>query len=175
MADPFLAEVRIFGFSFAPRGWATCDGQLMQISQNAALYALIGTYYGGDGRVTMGLPNLQGRIPMHPGNGPGLYPHSLGEMGGYSSVTLSEAQIPAHTHQVTTGFDASDTNTPASNTFMGSSTGTNAYNITSSSPTTPMASSSLSNSGGSQPHQNMQPYMPLLFCICLDGIFPSRN
>lgn len=173
MSDPFFAEIRIFGFTFPPLGWAICDGQLLSVSQNQALYSIISNIYGGDGRNTFALPNIQGRMPLHKGQGPGLTPFSLGEFGGSSSVVLQESQLPAHEHIVTTGYDKSDTNTPAYNTYMGQSVGTPAYN-TASTPTVQMSDSALSPTGQNHPHQNMQPYLPMLFCICVDGYYPSK-
>lgn len=174
MSDPFYAEIRMFGFTYAPEGWAICDGQLLSVNQNQALFSLISNLYGGDGRNTFALPNLQGRMPLHKGQGLGLTPCYLGQVGGSTSVALQESQLPAHEHTVTTGYDKSDTNTPAANTYMGQSVGTPAYNNTVSAPTVQMSASSLSPTGQSHPHQNMQPYLPMLFCICVDGYYPPR-
>jgi microcystin-dependent protein len=177
MADPFVAEIRIFPFNFAPKGWAFCDGQLLPLSQNTALFSLLGTVYGGDGKSTFALPNLQGAVPMHPGGfndpGPGLSGHSLGEMSGSETVTLLESEIPAHTHIMMSGptFLSADSNLPTSNS-MGKSNNGKAY-IASANLTT-MADEALAVAGGDLPHNNMQPYLTLSFCIALQGVFPAR-
>jgi microcystin-dependent protein len=174
MADPFVAEIRIFPFSFAPKGWARCDGQLLPISQNTALFALLGTMYGGDGKSTFGLPNLQGRAAMHPGQGPGLSQRELGESGGSDTVTLQQAEIPAHTHQARGNNGIGDSPIPAGNALarLGS---LNTYQTNSSANLVPMAPESLAPSGGGTPHNNLQPYLTLLFCIALQGVFPPRS
>src|SRR5687767_10648488 len=172
MADPFVAEIRIFPFNFAPRGWAWCDGQLLPLSQNTALFSLLGTTYGGDGKSNFALPDLQGRAPMHPGQGPGLSLHDLGETGGSETVTLLESEIPAHNHFV----GAADPQDPGNlqvggptRVFAFSGNGT-AYNAAAS--LTAMAPESLAPAGGDQPHNNMQPYLTFYFCIALQGVFP---
>lgn len=173
MSEPFLAEIRIFGGNFAPTGWAFCDGQLLPISTNTALFSLLGTTYGGDGRVTFGLPNLRGRAPMHPGNGPGLSPHSLGEMGGTSNVALTSSQIPVHTHTMKHNKTvAGDSNSPAGKLFAGSVVPV-ASVFSSSPPDTTIGSATAA--GGGQPHNNMQPYLGLSFIIAMQGIFPPRT
>jgi len=173
MADPFVAEIRIFPFNFAPRGWALCDGQLMPISQNTALFSLLGTNYGGDGRTTFGLPDLTGRAPMHPGQGPGLSVHDLGESGGVETVTLLQSEMPAHTHTLRADtLDAGDTNVPSPNASIAQSSGGTLYQTTYN---TQLAFSALTEAGGQQPHNNMQPYLTLNFCIALQGIFPPRG
>jgi microcystin-dependent protein len=170
MADPFVAEIRIFPFNFPPKGWAFCDGQLLPLSQNTALFALLGTTYGGNGKSNFALPDLQGRAPMHPGQGTGLSLHDLGETGGSETVTLLESEIPAHIHQ-TKGLGAfGNQPSPANNTWARSST--NPY--VSSAPTGQMSPSALAPSGGDLPHNNMQPYLTLNFCIALQGVFPQR-
>jgi microcystin-dependent protein len=169
MSEPFIAEIRIFAGNFAPRGWAFCNGQLLPIAQNTALFALIGTTYGGDGRTTTALPDLEGRAPMHPGRGPGLSQRRLGEKAGAESVTLAESQIPSHTHQLVGTEEDVDESSPASN-YM--ATGNDLY--TSSNGST-LAGSSLQNTGGSQAHNNMQPFLALNFIIALQGLFPSRS
>jgi microcystin-dependent protein len=174
--DPFVAEIRIFPFNFAPKGWAFCDGQLMPLSQNTALFSLLGTVYGGDGKSTFALPDLQGSVPMHPGNfgpGPGLSQHSLGEMGGSETVTLLDSEMPVHTHtvmSVATTFGA-NTNVPTGNAFAESAQG-NAY--TPAANLVQMSEEALTPVGGDQPHNNMQPYLTLNFCIALQGVFPAR-
>src|SRR3989454_10113580 len=171
--DPFVAEIRIFPFNFAPKGWAWCDGQLMPLSQNTALFSLLGTTYGGDGKSNFALPDLQGRAPMHPGQGPGLSLHDLGETSGSETVTLLESEIPAHSHNVMANTAPADNNAPAPNFVLAQSTGTNAY--TSLAPNGLMSFNSLVPAGGGQPHNNMQPYLTLNFCIALQGVFPPRT
>lgn len=177
MSEPFIAEVRIFAGNFAPRGWAFCDGQLLPIANNTALFSLIGTIYGGDGRTTTALPNLEGRAPMHPGHGPGLTSRRLGQRLGVEDVTLTEAQIPSHSHTVratsapgTGGLVPGATTSLAANGF-----GDNLYqnNVTSSLVT--MSTDTLSPTGGNQSHNNMQPYLVLNFIIALQGLYPSRS
>ena len=165
MAEPFLSEIRIMSFNFPPKGWAFCNGQLLPINQNQALFSLLGTTYGGDGRVNFGLPNLQGRAPMHVGSG-----HTLGEAGGEQSHTLSVAEGPTHTHLLNGTTASADTAVPATN-LLGVVTNvyTPAANLTTLHP------ASVGSVGGSQAHLNMQPYLTLTFCIALQGIFPSQN
>lgn len=170
MSEPFIAEIRIFAGNFAPRGWAFCNGQLLPISQNTALFSLIGTTYGGDGRTTTALPNLQGRAPMHPGRGPGLTDRRLGERGGVETVTLSEAQMPNHTHTMVGSEERGDNNTPVAN-FL--SAGTDQY--LSSTDGSNMAAASVPNAGGNQPHNNLQPFLAINFIIALVGLYPSRS
>ena len=166
MAEPFLSEIRIMSFNFAPKGWAFCDGQLLPINQNQALFSLLGTTYGGDGRVNFGLPDLRGRVSLHMGNG-----HTLGERGGEQAHTLSISEIPTHTH--TLQASATPGNTPISTNDVLSSAQGQLYgpaaNLTSLSPGT------VTNVGGSQAHLNMQPFLTLSFCIALQGIFPSQT
>jgi microcystin-dependent protein len=173
MADPFVAEIRIFPFNFAPKGWAWCDGQLMPLSQNTALFSLLGTTYGGNGKSNFALPDLQGRSPMHPGQGPGLSLHDLGETGGSETVTLLESEIPAHSHswRVTAG-DAGEDRTPG-NEALARSTGGNLYVAAGS--LVGMAPETLAPAGGDQPHNNLQPYLTCYFCIALQGVFPPRG
>lgn len=171
MADPFVAEIRIFGFNFPPRGWAFCDGQLMPISQNTALFSLLGTTYGGDGKSTFALPDLQGSAPMHPGQGPGLSLHDLGETGGSESVTLLESEIPSHSHTLRATADAADSSVPAPTAALAASSGGTLYQ---SAPDSTLAATALAPAGGSLPHNNMQPYLTLNFCIALQGVFPQR-
>ena len=169
MSEPFIAEIKIFGGNFAPRNWAFCDGQLLPIAQNTALFALIGTTYGGDGRTTTALPNLQGRAPMHPGNGPGLTSRRLGQRGGVDTVSLSESQIATHAHSLTS-LPSADPPTPAATVGLGNApldaAATNLGN---------MAAGVVGNTGGGQPHNNQQPYQEMAFIIALQGLFPSRS
>lgn len=172
MSEPFIAEIRIFAGNFAPRGWAFCDGQLLPISQNTALFSLIGTTYGGDGRTTTALPNLQGRAPMHPGRGPGLTSRRLGQRGGTETITLAEAQIPSHTHSLRATVARGGVSTPTGNTFNASS-GETAYHAADN--LTGMSPQMAANSGGSQYHNNLQPFLTLNFIIALVGLYPSRS
>ena len=171
MSNPFVAEIRIFPFNFAPRGWAFCDGQIMSISQNTALFSLLGTYYGGDGKSTFALPDLQGAAPMHWGQGPGLSPRNLGETGGSDTVTLLQSEMPAHSHALLGSNTMGDTPNPTNNSLARF---VNAYQQTSNANLVAMAPQSLPPAGGSQPHNNLMPYLTLTFCIALQGIFPQR-
>jgi microcystin-dependent protein len=176
--DPFVAEIRIFPFNFAPRGWAWCDGQLLPLSQNTALFSLLGTTYGGDGKSNFALPDLQGSAPMHTGGnqpGPGLSLHDLGEIGGSETVSLLESEIPLHSHSVRghTG-DAGDNTNPASTVVIAKSNNGQAYQ-TVVSGLQPMAFQALTPAGGDQPHNNMQPYLTFYFNIALQGVFPPRG
>ena len=168
MSQPFLAEIRIMSFVFPPKGWALCDGQLMPINQNQGLFSLLGTTYGGDGRQTFGLPNLDGRVPMHMGSG-----HTLGERGGEQAHTLSIGEIPTHTHVVNAVSTPATTNIPANNLVLAQSTAAQLY--AAPADFVAMAPNSLANIGGSLAHLNMQPFLVLSFCIALQGIFPSQN
>jgi microcystin-dependent protein len=165
MSQPFLSEIRIVSFNFAPRGWALCNGQLLPINQNQALFSLLGTTYGGDGRVNFALPNLQSRIPIHFGNG-----HTLGEIDGQESHTLIASEMPSHTHTFSASNATPNQGTPAGNMWASN---TGAYS--NASPDSSMNPASISNIGGNQPHTNLQPYLVLNFIIALVGIFPSRN
>ena len=173
MADPFVAEIRIFPFNFAPRGWATCNGQILPISQNTALFSLLGTTYGGNGKTTFALPNLQGNAPMHPGQGPGLSQHDLGETGGVQTVTLLESEMAIHNHSVAVTTEDGEFKTPGPNYILGRSIGAFAYQ-TSNAGLQQMAPQTLAPTGGSQPHNNMMPSLVLNFCIALQGVFPPR-
>jgi microcystin-dependent protein len=173
MADPFVAEIRIVPFSFAPRGWAFCDGQLMPISQNTALFALLGTTYGGDGRSTFALPDLQGRAPMHPGAGMGLSPHQLGERGGSETVALSESEIPAHSHAMMAQSGAASSKVPAGKVFAHPARGMT-YALPSGN-LVGLANDALAAVGGQSAHNNMMPCLTLYFCIALQGVFPPRS
>lgn len=174
MADQFVAEIRIVGFNFAPTGWATCDGQLLPISQNTALFSLLGTTYGGNGKSTFALPNLQGSVPLHPGQGPGLSQYYLGQTGGSASVTLLQTEMPVHTHglMAVAGFTASD-NSPLNNVLGKAAAGLNAYAPAPNQRQ--MAFQAIQPTGGSQPHNNMMPYLVLTFVIAMQGIFPPRG
>jgi microcystin-dependent protein len=175
VADPFVAEIRIFPFNFAPRGWAWCDGQLLPLSQNTALFSLLGTTYGGNGQSNFALPDLQGRAPMHPGQGPGLSLHDLGETGGTETVTLLDSEIPSHSHTLRVSGDPGDVNAPSSARSLARSSGGFAYQSNSTSSLVPLAPDAASPAGGNQPHNNMQPYLTFYFCIALQGVFPPRT
>jgi microcystin-dependent protein len=176
MADPFVAEIRIFPFNFAPKGWAWCDGQLLPLSQNTALFSLLGTTYGGDGKSTFALPDLEGRAPMHPGQGPGLSLHDLGETGGSETVTLLESEIPSHPHTLmvsSSGTDEEGLKNPAGNTTGKEANTFSIYGAAAN--LQPMAPEALTPAGGDQPHNNMMPYLTFYFCIALQGVFPPRT
>jgi microcystin-dependent protein len=173
MANPFVAEIRIFPFNFAPQGWAFCNGQLMPISQNTALFSLLGTTYGGDGKSTFALPNMQGSAPMHPGQGPGLSLHDLGESGGSDNLSLLESEMPAHTHGWTASNQYGTDQSPINEMFAGGVGGIAMYAAPAS--ITQLAPSALPVTGGDQPHNNMMPYLTLTFCIALQGVYPPRT
>lgn len=173
MSDQFVAEIRIFPFNFPPTGWAFCNGQLLPISQNTALFSLLGTTYGGDGKSTFALPDMQGNAPMQPGQGQGLSLRDLGEMSGVESVTLLVSEIPQHTHTLRASSDAGDLFAPSQTASLAGSTGASAYQP-SNANLVPMAPQALPPAGGGLPHNNMQPYLTLNFCIALQGIFPQR-
>jgi microcystin-dependent protein len=170
VAEPFLSEIRIMSFVFAPKGWALCNGQLLPINQNQALFSLLGTTYGGDGRVNFALPDLRDRTPIHTGRG-----HTLGERGGEQAHTVSTAEMPAHTHvaRATTAQADQNSNSAAPSRMPAQSN----FSFLYGSPNNlqPMATNALANVGGSQPHLNMQPFLTLSFCIALQGIFPSQS
>ncbi|HEY2830310.1 MAG TPA: tail fiber protein [Thermoanaerobaculia bacterium] len=170
--DPFVAEIRIFPFNFAPKGWAFCDGQILPLSQNTALFSLLGTTYGGDGKSNFALPNMQGNAPMHPGQGPGLSLHDLGETGGSETVSLLESEIPSHSHGFNVSTqDALDSNATAELLAKGAAIGQYAV----PGAIVQMAPNALAPAGGDQPHNNLQPYLTLNFCIALQGVFPPRT
>jgi microcystin-dependent protein len=180
MSQPFIGEIRAFGFQFAPVNWAFCNGQLMNISDNAALFNIIGTIYGGDGSVTFGLPNLQGQVPMHWGSGPGGFNTSVGQVQGVPTVTLTQAQTPSHTHTIVaqlipSGGVVERTQIPTTVSFLADSSPGGVYLDTTPTFNSQLAANVLSPVGGSQQHDNMQPYLAVNFCICLSGIFPSQN
>ncbi len=189
MSEPFIGQIQTYGFNFAPRGWALCDGQLLPISQNTALFSLLGTIYGGDGRNTLGLPDLRGRAPIHFGNGPGLSTRKIGSKGGEEWVTLNLTQMPSHNHTASSsGFTArmlcnngpATKDTPVGNT-LAELDRSNQY--TDQAPNAQMAAGTveidgavtINNNGGSQPHHNMQPYLTINYSIALVGLFPSRS
>lgn len=168
MAEPFLSEIRLMSFVFAPKGWALCNGQLLPINQNQALFSLLGTTYGGNGSVNFALPDLRGRTPIHAGSG-----HTLGERGGEQAHTLSIAEIPTHVHVANATSAVATTNTPSAPLLLAQSTAANLYGPASN--LVAMAPAAIANVGGSQAHLNMQPFLTLSFCIALQGIFPSQN
>ena len=168
MSEPFLGQISIFGFDFAPRGWADCDGQLLPINQNQALFALLGTTYGGDGRTTFALPDLRGRVPIHFGSG-----HPQGQRAGEERHTLTTAELPAHAHPTQCSSAAGTSKSPAGNFPASESNGAIAVYSTTSNAT--LNASAVTNAGGGQSHENMQPFLTLTFAIALQGIFPSRN
>ncbi|MDH3976419.1 MAG: tail fiber protein [Deltaproteobacteria bacterium] len=191
MAEPFLGEIRIFGFSFNPRGWAYCSGQLLSIGQYSALYSLLGTYYGGDGRSTFGVPDLRGRVPISFGQGPGLSHYPLAYRGGLETVQLQQAQMPVHTHTATPDLKshtpaksgAANVSSPGGNAPAEYTVGTERTpeNLYSDTPDTTLKAGevdgtiAVGEAGGSQMHENRQPYLALNYCIALDGLYPSRN
>jgi microcystin-dependent protein len=175
MSNQFLAEVRIFPLNFAPAGWAFCNGQLLPLAQNAALFSLLGTIYGGDGRVTFGLPNMQGRAPMHPGQGPGLSLHDLGEAAGSPTVTLLQTQMPLHGHPINSEARVNANKGAPSQTMAIAVTNAGKPYQTSTTANTTMAPTTVMPNGNGQPHNNMMPYLTLNFCIALQGIFPQRG
>lgn len=172
MAEPFIGQIIMGGWNFAPRGYALCNGQLMPIAQNTALFSLLGTTFGGNGQTTFALPDLQGRVPLHWGQGPGLSPRTIGESAGSESVTLITSQMPAHGHPVTPTGTRSDPNTSQPSNAVWAATG--AYNNAPPS-TVPMQTIQSGVAGGGQPHDNMPPYLCITICIALEGIFPSRS
>lgn len=180
MSEPFIAEIRLLPFTFAPRGWAFCHGQLLPISQNTALFSLIGTSYGGDGRTTTALPDLQGRAPMHPGRGPGLSTYRLGEPSGVEAVTLIEATMPKHNHSMRANQTGADQHTPTSAEIIAEGhkpgrSGGISVDLYNTSADATMNAETLALNGGGQAHDNMQPFLAINFCIALQGLYPSRN
>lgn len=173
MAEPYIGEIRMFGGNFAPLGWAFCNGQLLSISAYDALFALLGTTYGGDGVTTFGLPDLRGRMPISQGAGPGLSPRALGEVGGAEQVTLTVAELAAHTHVALSSAQPGMSGSPKGFTWAASSTLT-PYS-SDASQTQPMAAGAVGSQGGSQPHDNMMPYLVINFIIALEGIFPQQQ
>ena len=174
MSDPFVAEIRMFAGNFAPTGWALCNGQLLPISQNTALFSLLGTFYGGDGKSTFALPNLQGSSPIGQGQGPGLSDYSIGQQGGSQFVTLLESEIPSHTHTLRGNFNTGDVNDPSPARALARSSTGFLYQSSTTSNLAPMAPQALSVFGSSLPHNNMQPYLTVTFIIAMQGVFPAR-
>ncbi len=168
MSEPFLSEIRIFSFKFTPRGWAACNGQIMNIQQNSALYSLLGVMYGGDGRTTFALPNLQGRAPLHFGSG---YPQGIQGQGGEAAHTLTTSELPLHTHAPMGNAAAADQPSPANNYWAANTT----YNPYAAQPNEIMSPAAITSVGDGQPHDNMSPYLVLNFCIALMGIYPTRS
>ncbi len=176
MSQPFLGEIRIFGFNFAPQGWAMCQGQILPIAQNTALFALLGTTYGGNGTSTFALPNFQGRVPVNQGQGAGLSLYNLGQSGGARTVTLNTNQMPAHSHGVQCLAGGGNSNTPINNGFAEVTAGRGMVNLyAATSDGTTMNAAALSSVGGGGAHNNMAPYLGVNFCIALQGIVPARN
>lgn len=169
--DPFVAEIRIFPFNFAPRGWAWCDGQLLPLSQNTALFSLLGTTYGGNGKSNFALPDLQGRAPMQPSQGPGLSFHDLGETGGSETVSLLESEIPSHNHTLRVVNDGGLQSNP-SGAYVARA---NIYNSSPGGSFASMSVNAMAPAGGDQPHNNMMPYLTFYFNIALQGVFPPRT
>lgn len=175
MSDPFVAEIRMFGGNFAPTGWALCNGQLLPISQNTALFSLLGTFYGGDGKSTFGLPNLQGSVPLGQGQGPGLSEYFIGQTGGAPNTTLLVSEMPAHTHNLRGNFNTAEVNDPSPARSFARSNPGQLYQSDAASNLTQMAPQVANISGGSLPHNNMQPYLAVTFIIAMQGVFPPRG
>lgn len=175
MSEPFIGEIKIFGFNFAPLGWAECNGQLMSIAQNTALFSILGTTYGGDGQTTFALPNLQGSAPMMWGQGNGLTPRVIGEVTGTDNVTLLTTQIPAHNHLFQNFAGPATQQNPSNNTALADPPAGRIYQTEVTQNLTLMNPMAVGVAGGSMPHNNQQPFLTLMFCIALEGIFPSRN
>ena len=171
--NPYLGEIRIFAFNFAPKGWAMCNGQLLAISSNTALFSLLGTYYGGNGQTTFALPDLRGRVPIHQGQGQGLSPYSVGQNGGTESVTLTTQQMPQHNHMANVVSGPQATAPRPSNAHPGNATSGSVYST--ANPDSTFNQGFVSSQGGSQPHNNVQPYLTVTFCIATQGIYPPRN
>lgn len=175
MADPFVGEIRIVAFNFAPKGWAFCSGQILPLSQNTALFSLLGTTYGGDGKSTFALPDLRDRAPMHSGQGAGLTYRDLGEAGGSSTVTLVTTELPAHNHTISSKVTAGNLANPMGNIWAGGAGRTPPPMYQNGAANTTMNDAAVGSSGGDQPHNNRQPYLGMSFIIALQGVFPSRT
>lgn len=171
MSQPFIGEITMYSFQFAPQGWAACNGQLLAIAQNQALFAILGTTFGGNGTTNFALPNLQSRVPLHWGTGVGLPNVNLGQAGGTETHTLLTTEMPTHTHQATANSGATNAGPAVNNNWC--TEASNAYTV--NAPTGSMNGTAVGNTGGNQPHNNIQPYLTVNFCIALVGIFPSRN
>jgi microcystin-dependent protein len=171
MSEPFIGQIQMFGFNFAPRSWALCDGQLLPISQNSALFSLLGTIYGGDGRTTFALPELRGRMPMHFGNGPGLTNRAIGQKSGEQSHQLTEAEMPNHIHTRPVTAAVGDSTTPVGTVPATANDGESNYSTAAAG----LSSNNAASSGGSQAHNNLPPYLVINFSIALFGVFPSRS
>jgi microcystin-dependent protein len=174
MADPFVAEIRIFGFNFPPKGWAQCEGQLLPISQNTALFSLLGTFYGGDGKSTFALPDLTGNAAMHSGQGQGLSLYDLGQMGGSDTVTLLQSEMPAHTHFMQSSAQSANQLAPAPDRALSRTSGGFGYQSNTSQNLAQMDPTMIAPAGGSAPHNNRQPSLTFNFCIAMQGVFPQR-
>lgn len=174
--EPFLGMIGLFGFNYAPQYWAVCDGSLLPIAQNTALFSLLGTQYGGNGQTTFALPDLRGRTPIGQGQGPGLNPYTMGEMAGTETVTLIQSQMPAHNHMLNVSGSPADADSPSGNVLavsaLADGASVNTYGQTINATANPQ---SIGVSGGTQPHPNMQPYLVMNYCIALQGIYPPRN
>ena len=175
MADPFVAEIRMFGFNFAPTGWAQCNGQILPISQNTALFSLLGTIYGGNGQSTFALPDLEGSAAMFWGQGPGLSLYDEGQQGGSETVTLLESEMPLHPHSIQAMSSIANVNAPGPTVVLARSSGGTIYQPVTNQNIVQMAFQELAPSGGSLPHNNLQPYLTVNFCIALQGVFPPRT
>jgi microcystin-dependent protein len=175
MSSPFVAEVRVVGFNFAPSGWAQCNGQLLPISQNTALFSLLGTFYGGDGKSTFALPNIQGQVVLAPGQGPGLSNYDLGQQAGSATTTLLQSEMPGHVHNARGSIDDGQFQAPAPDRALAVSNPGFAYQTNTSQNLTQMNPQALGLAGASLPHNNMQPYLVLNFVIAMQGIFPPRS
>jgi len=173
--DPFIGEIKMVPYTFAPRGWALCNGQLLPINQNQALFSLLGTTYGGDGRTTFALPDLRGRVAIHPGNGPGLSPYALGQKGGSESVILTSNQMPSHSHNLMASNNAASTGTPTGKYIANTGRTSNYGDLPADKSETAMASGAIALAGGNQPVSIIQPYLTANFIIALEGIYPSRD
>jgi len=174
VSEPFIGQIMMFAGNFAPRGWAFCEGQLLSVAQNTALYSILGTTYGGNGQTTFALPDLRGRLPMQPGQGPGLSPRTLGEQGGSESVTLISSQMPAHNHTLNVSSQQGDTETPVGTVLAADNTAT-ITNYRAAPIDGTMNPSAIGVAGGTQPHNNMSPFLCINFIIALEGIYPSRS
>lgn len=171
--EPFIGQIMLFGGNFAPRGWALCDGQLLPIATHSALFSILGTTYGGDGTTTFALPDLRGRAALHMGHGPGLTNRPMGQSSGRENVTLTAQQMPSHNHEVRCLASQGNLGTPRDNFLAGDRSG--ADDVYSASQDSAMNTAAITNTGGGQPHDNMQPYQVVNFCIALQGVYPSRN